>query len=208
MEKEELTTFPNGSLLTQDEAQGELRNAFEIFNSFKDDFEYTQRHTKSYAQRMWEIIKTENVTYPGTDGKPITCLVRNREHFAEATGLSPSTYDRIKGAAMADNEREDNERSIKKIAEKERAQSDEKLYVPGLVTFMTLCIVYQLNITMVKELRRSYGYDFNARDRVHQAYVYLLVNCRGKSIFYCNKVLEALKIDRKYYLGQERLPKR
>lgn len=142
---------------------------------FEEDFDYTNRHTKSFAARMWEIVQNEKVTYVGPMGKPITVFIRNRNQFSQVTGLSPSTFDRIKG--------------------------DTKDWVPNIVTFMTLCMVYQLNITMVKELRRSYGYDFNARNRVHQAYVYLLVNCRGKSLFYCNKVLKTLGIEEKYYLG-------
>jgi len=157
-----------------------LKKAFDVYESFQSDFDYTNRHTQSYAQRMWEIMETEKVTYLGPNGKPITTFIRDRNHFCEITGLGPSTYDRIKGDAK---------------------KNSEGTYVPGIVTFMTLCMVYQLNITMVKELRRSYGYDFNARNRVHQAYVYPLVNCRGKSLSFCNKVLKALNIEEKNYLG-------
>lgn len=166
--------------MTIEERQREekLKKAFDVYESFQSDFDYTSRHTKSYAQRMWEIIEDEKVCYlDHKSGKQITAFIRNRDHFSEVTGLSPSTYDRIK-----------------------RGSDD---WVPSLTTFMTLCMVYQLNITMVKELRRSYGYDFNPRNRVHQAYVYLLVNCRGKSLMYCNKVLKSLKIESKYYLGDK-----
>ena len=161
--------------MTQEQKE-KLEKAFDVYESFQSDFDYTSRHTQSFAQRMWEIISNEKVTYiDPTSGKQITAFIRDGNHFAEVTGLGPSTYDRIKRG------------------------KDE--WVPLLRTFMTLCMVYQLNITMVRELRQSYGYDFNPKDRVHQAYVYLLVNCRGKSLAYCNKVLEALGIEKKDYLG-------
>lgn len=153
-----------------------LNKAFDVYDSFQSDFDRTGRHTQSFAQRMWEIMVSDKVTYlDPTSGKSVTVFIRDRSHFAEITGLGPSTYDRIKSG------RDD--------------------WVPLLRTFMTLCMVYQLNITMVRELRHSYGYDFNPKNRVHQAYVYLLVNCRGKSLMYCNKVLETLGIEEKHYLG-------
>ncbi len=158
----------------------ELMKAFDVYESFQNDFEYTNRHTQSYAQRMWEIMESERITYRRPNGKIATTFIRDKNHFSEVTGLGSSTYDRIKYEAR---------------------KGGKDTYAPSLKTFMTLCMVYQLNITMVKELRRSFGYDFNPKDRLHQAYVYLLVNCRGKSLSYCNKVLETLGIEETYYLG-------
>lgn len=159
-----------------DEERKKVEEAFEIYyESFQNDFKYTSRHTKSFAQHMWEIIENEKATYIDARGKQISTLIRDKNHFAGATGLGPSTYDRIK--------------------------YNRPGWVPSIQTFMTLCMIYQLNITMVRELRQSYGYDFNAKSKVHQAYVYLLVNCRGKSLFYCNKVLKRLGVAEKYYLG-------
>lgn len=160
----------------EDETKQEsLRQALEIYEKFQSDFEYTKRHTKSFAETMGEIIKKEEATYFNKQRKEIHKKIKDRNTFADATGLGPSTYDRIKSG------------------------SDD--YVPSLKTFMTLCMVYQLNITIVRELRRSYGYDFNAKDRTHQAYIYLLVYCRGKSLYYCNKILKTLGVEKKYYLG-------
>ena len=163
--------------MTNEEKRLKLKAAFDVYESFQRDFDYTSRHTKSYASAMWEIIENEKVIYLDPKGKLITVYIRDRNHFAEVTGLGPSTYDRIKSGADS--------------------------YVPSLKTFMTLCMAYQLNMTMVRELRHTYGYDFNAKDRVHQAYIYLLVNCRGKSLSYCNKVLKSLGIEGKYYLGDQ-----
>ena len=156
--------------------QGQLKQALEMYKKeFQFDYEYTNRHTKSFSAIMKEIIEKEEATYFKADGKKIHKKISDRNTFAEATGLGPSTYDRIK--------------------------SDSDSYVPSLKTLMTLCMVYQLNMTMVRELRRSYGYDFNAKDRTHQAYIYLLVCCRGKSLYYCNQVLRILGVEEKYYLG-------
>lgn len=156
-----------------------LENAFKAYKeNFQDDFDFTNRHTESFAQHMWEIIAEEKASYVDyKNGKWVKTLIRNRDHFEEVTGLGPSTYDRIKSGS-----------------------SD---WVPAITTFMTLCMVYRLNLTVVRELRHSYGYDFNPRNRVHQAYVYLLVCCRGKSLSYCNKVLETFGIEEKYYLGDK-----
>lgn len=161
--------------MTQQQKE-KLEKAFDVYESFQRDFDRTGRHTQSFAQRMREIMESDKVTYlDHTSGKSVTAFIRDRNHFAKVTGLGPSTYDRIK-----------------------RGTDD---WVPKLTTFVTLCMVYQLNITMVRELRNSYGYDFNPKNRVHQAYVYLLVECRGKSLMYCNKVLKVLDIEEKHYLG-------
>ena len=146
-----------------------------LCEDFKRELDRTKKYTKPFAASMWEIMKNEKVTYVSPNGTLISTIVRDGNHFSEITGLGPSTYNRIKSCA------------------------DD--YVPSLRTFITLCVVYQLNMTMVTELRRSFGYDFNAKDRTHQAYIYLLVNCRGKSISYCNKVLAAFGIEKKYFLG-------
>lgn len=162
--------------MTDKEKEEKLKKAFDIYESFQTDFEYTNRHTTSFAEAMWEIIENEKATYVNDEhNREIHARIRDRNNFTEATGLGPSTYDRIKSRA------------------------DD--YVPSIKTFMTLCMIYQLNVTVVRELRQSYGYDFNAKDKIHQAYVYLLVNCRGKSLFYCNKVLKSLGVEEKYYLG-------
>jgi len=161
--------------MMNEDKKSKLQKAVDVYDSFQSDFDYTNRHTKSYAEAMWEIIESEKVSYLGPNGKLITSFIRDGNHFEEVTGLSASTYDSI--------------------------MRNVENYVPSLTTFMTLCMVYQLNMTMVRELRHSYGYDFNAKSRIHQAYIYLLVNCRGKSLSYCNKVLQALGIERKHYLG-------
>lgn len=162
--------------MDDEQMQGQLEQALEMYKmEFQFDYEYTSRHTKSFSAIMKEIIEKEKATYFNAKGEKIHDQISDRNTFAEATGLGPSTYDRIKSGS--DN------------------------YVPSLKTLMTLCMVYQLNMTMVRELRRSYGYDFNAKDRTHQAYIYLLVCCRGKSLNYCNQVLRALGVEEKYYLG-------
>lgn len=152
-----------------------LKKAFDIYENFERDLDDIKKYNKSYAQLMWEIMENEEAIYYSPTGKRTMIYIRDRNRFAEVTGLGPSTYDRIK--------------------------RDKFDWVPGIRTFMTLCMIYQLNITMVRALRHSYGYDFNPQNQLHQAYVYLLVNCRGKSLSYCNKVLKALKIDKKHYLG-------
>ena len=148
-----------------------MKKTFDDYKrEFVSDFQYTERHTKSYAACMWGIMEKEDAIYFDQHGQRKKVKIRDRNRFSEVTGLGPSTFDRIKADAPG--------------------------WVPSLKTFMTLCEVYCLNITMVEKLRASYGYGFNAKDRVHQAYVYLLMKCRGKSLSYCNRVLEALEIEK------------
>lgn len=161
--------------MTLEEKEKKLSAAFDVYESFQKDFDYTNRHTKSFAESMWKIIEKEQATYLAPNGKQITTHIRDRNHFSEITGLGPSTYDRIK-----------------------KGKDD---YVPSIRTFMTLCMVYALNITVVRDLRHTYGYDFNAKNRLHQAYIYLLVNCRGRSLSYCNQVLKVLGVDHTDFLG-------
>ncbi|MBO6266853.1 MAG: hypothetical protein J6M06_01335 [Synergistaceae bacterium] len=159
-----------------------LEKAFEDYEQeFTNDFNYTNRHTKSYAACMWEIMEKEDAIYFDENGQRKKVKIRDRDRFEEITRLGESTFDRIK--------------------------ADKEGWVPSLRTFMTLCMVYCLNMTMVEKLRASYGYGFNAKDRVHQAYIFLLTKCRGKSLSYCNGVLDSLEIDKKYFLGDGTIDK-
>lgn len=148
-----------------------LDKAFDICDKFEDDLDFSKPYNKTYTELMADIIEKRKVK--DFDGEMV--LIQSGIQFNTITGLGTSTYDRIK----------------------RRVEN----YVPSLPTFMTLCIVYDLDLTMALTLRESFGYGFNRRNRLHRAYIYLLVNCRGKSLSYCNKVLESLKIAEKYYLG-------
>lgn len=163
--------------MTQEQKE-KLEKAFDVYDSFQSRLDRTGRHTQSVAKRMREYIEDEEVTYFDSErGKEITTHIRNRDQFSKITGLGPSTYDRIKKGTDS--------------------------WMPAMTTFMTFCMIYRLTLTEVKELRHSFGHDFNPQNKVHEAYVYLLVNCLGKSLMYCNKVLEALKVEEKHYLGDK-----
>lgn len=165
--------------MTPKEKEEKLKVAFDVYEKFERDFNFTKDHTKSFAKLMWEIMQNRKAAYYDFRGKRKPVEIQDRNCFSKVTGLGPSTYDRIRGG------------------------SDD--YIPSFRTFMTLCMVYDLDLSMVTVLRRTYGYDFNFRNRVHQAYVYLLVNCKGKSLSYCNKTLESLGINEKNYLGDGRI---
>lgn len=145
-----------------------------------DQFEADLSRAKDYNKCFAELMRDIMRKYKVNDGGCMV-LIRNKAHFSDVTGLGPSTYDRIKRGTES--------------------------YMPSLPTFMTLCIIYNLDVSMALTLRESFGYGFNKTDRLHQAYCYLLVNCRGKSISYCNKVLKSLKIDKKYFLGDRTIDK-
>lgn len=162
--------------MMNNEKKLKLQAAFDIVaEQFQKDYEFSKKRSECFSKLMWDIIVEREVVYPLSTGKVILKKIKNRDDFYGITGLGPSTFDRIK-------------RNV-------------ETYVPSLRTFMTLCMVYELDIVTAVTLRNSFGYGFNARDKLHQAYCYLLVNCRGKSISYCNKVLEVLGVKDKDYLG-------
>ena len=162
--------------MMNNEKEVKLQEAFDVVaEQFQKDYEFSKKRSECFSKLMWDIIVEREVGYPLSNGKVISKKIKNRDDFYGVTGLSPSTYDRIR-------------RNV-------------ETYVPSLRTFMTLCMVYELDIVTAVTLRNSFGYGFNARDKLHQAYCYLLVNCRGKSLSYCNKVLKALGIKEKAYLG-------
>ncbi len=155
---------------------GEIEEKLNKAFDICEKFERDLDFSKEFDKNYSELICELMERKAVSDGVT-DVYIENRYQFTEITGLSPSIYDRIK-----------------------RCSDD---YVPSLVTFMTLCMVYDLDLAMALLLRESFGYGFNRRNRVHRAYCFLLTNCRGKSISYCNKALEALKIDKKYYLGDK-----
>jgi len=145
-----------------------------------EQFERDLDFSKQFDKNYSELICELMDKKAVSDGQD-NVLIQDRGQFSAITGLGPSTYDRIK-----------------------RCSDD---YVPSLSTFMTLCMVYDLDLAMALMLRESFGYGFNRRNRIHRAYCYLLTSCRGKSISYCNQVLKTLKIDKKYFLGDKEIDK-
>ena len=72
---------------------------------------------------------------------------------------------------------------------------------PQRNTLMSVAVGYNLDYQITTELFRSVGVKFMLDDRRDYAYQFLLTNCRGKSIDECNEILEALGIEKKYWLG-------
>ena len=144
------------------------------FNIIKQ-FEDDFSRTRSYNHTYSELMR-KLMMEQAVDyyGKPM--IVDNKYLFNEVTGLGYSTFYRINRDAS---------------------------YIPSLATFVTLCMVYKLDISMAITLRETMGLIFSRTNRLHQAYCYLLVNCRGRSLSYCNKVLQSLSIEEKYFLGDK-----
>ena len=73
-------------------------------------------------------------------------------------------------------------------------------HAPSMNTLIAICIVLKLDIKQASALLTSLGFCFLGTRREHYAYMYLLENCRGKSIEDCNKILTGLYIEEKYQL--------
>ena len=74
-------------------------------------------------------------------------------------------------------------------------------YKPNIRTLMAVCVALQLDVLTAANLLKSVGLAFSPECRVHQAYIFLLKNCKGMSIGKCNKILLSFKIDKKDLLG-------
>lgn len=78
-------------------------------------------------------------------------------------------------------------------------------FAPSMSTLMSICIILQLDIPQATALLTSLGFCFLGTRREHYAYMYLLQNCKGKSIDECNEILTGLHIDPKYHLTSKKL---
>lgn len=96
--------------------------------------------------------------------------------FAYTTELSPNMLYRIKNVV------------------------DEK-DPPQRKTLMSICVGYQLDLMTTLSLFDSLGLSFNVHNRRDYAYCFLLTRCRGMDIPECNEVLDALGIEKRYWLG-------
>ena len=68
-------------------------------------------------------------------------------------------------------------------------------------TVVSICVGYEMGLTIAKELLESQGSSFNPHSKRDTAYIMLLTEFRGKKIDECNKVLEEIGIPKKYWLG-------
>jgi len=155
----------------------DIANSFSMYNDFMQDYERTLKHNQRFGAIMSKIMKEEFAYEFLDDHTLIKRKITNKIIFQRVTKLSTSVYDRI------------------------TAKEGNNDYIPSMVTLMTLCVVYSLDMPMVITLLDSLGLRFKRTNVVHHAYCYLIANCRGKSIDDCNKVLQELNIDKKYHLG-------
>lgn len=71
----------------------------------------------------------------------------------------------------------------------------------SMVTFITFCIAFEIDIQNTIEMLKSLGVVFNPTNKTHAAYCYLISECRGNSIYKCNEILKKLGITE--LLGEE-----
>lgn len=68
-------------------------------------------------------------------------------------------------------------------------------------TIVSVCVGYNVGLQIAEELLRSQGSSFNPHGKRDSAYIMLLTEYRGKTVEECNKLLEKLGIEKKYWLG-------
>lgn len=67
---------------------------------------------------------------------------------------------------------------------------------------VSIAVGFQLDGHLTEYILESAGMKFRESDRVDKAYIYVIENCKGKDIPYCNGVLRDLGIEEKYMLGE------
>lgn len=71
----------------------------------------------------------------------------------------------------------------------------EMEYFPTMKTIIAFCIACNLDMLNAITLLESLGLTFKRTSKVHYAYCYLIINCRGKSIAECNAILKNFEIN-------------
>lgn len=79
---------------------------------------------------------------------------------------------------------------------------------PKRNTLMSVCVGYNIDLPLASRLFDSLGVAFSYQSKRDYAYVFLLTECRGKSIDECNEILERLGIEECYWLGSHARYKR
>ena len=104
------------------------------------------------------------------------------EKLSEKSAISVSTINRLRSGVIKNK------------------YGEEVEYLPFTNTIVAFCIACDVDMLMTITLLESLGLSFKRTSEVQYAYCYLIINCRGKTIDECNKVLENLNIDEKYFL--------
>lgn len=164
-------------------------NKFSMSQAFDQDYNDILEHQSSFSEHMFKIMNSKLAIEYTHDGALVRkTKISNKTIFERVTRLAPITYTRIVACAKIAGEK-------------------KNTYTPNLQTLMTLSIVYALDIGMVETLLASLGRQFDLKNRVHYGYLFLIANCRGKSLDYCNGVLQTFGIDKKYFVGQRAVRK-
>jgi len=77
-------------------------------------------------------------------------------------------------------------------------------YNPNYRDIVAFCIGCDLEFSTTMPLFHSAGLNLSRTSLLHQAYCYIMINCRGKEIKECNRVLRELKIEKKDELLREK----
>lgn len=124
------------------------------------------------------------------------------QEFAE-TSDSQATYEQIVSGLMK-------KKGVDTCQASELTGLNETLFKnldrPGgniLKRFViSIAVGFQLDVHLTEYILESCGMRFQESNKVDKAYIYLLENCKGKGIEYCNAVLRDLGIEGKDMLGE------
>lgn len=64
----------------------------------------------------------------------------------------------------------------------------------SMETFVSFCVVFEIDIQNAVDLLRSLGIAFNPTNIAHCAYSYLISECKGKSLLECNEILKKVGV--------------
>lgn len=67
---------------------------------------------------------------------------------------------------------------------------------------ISIAVGFQLDVHLTEYILESGGMRFQESSKLDKAYIYILENCKGKDIEYCNGVLRDLGVEGKDMLGE------
>lgn len=84
-----------------------------------------------------------------------------------------------------------------------KSRTREMEYLPSIKTIVAFCVACDLDMLNAITLLESVGLSFKKTSMVQYAYCYLIMNCRGKTIYECNTVLKNFGIDKEDFLRDD-----
>ena len=161
----------NKEVISPKEAEEFMKKYKEDMETFKSFGDYIKEKIEQYEKKREKEHEEEIEMEEKTKSEIKYWHIK---HFEERTGLGSAFYSRVKSHSYKQ---------------------------PKMRIFMSLVMGYNLGMQTALMLIRPVFRDFDITNKVHRAYIQLMVQHEGKNYKECNEVLKSLGINKKDYLG-------